>query len=181
MGEPNKNASEDLGSLQLVPRGFLKLVIARLLQSNEMSGTGIMDVLEERSEGKWRPSPGSIYPMLASMKHEGLIEAVGAGGRISTYRLSDKGQERFREVFRRKNQVEDRTRLHRLLWLQLLDPNDRAYFHMNAVSIAAEALAADMPQLTESQRRKLISRIEKAIERLGQLASSMKNGAKSND
>jgi len=181
LGEPDENESEDLRSLQSIPRGFLRLVIARLLQSNEMSGTGIMDVLEKRSQGKWRPSPGSIYPMLASMRHDGLIEAVGAGGRISTYRLSDKGQERFREVLRHKNQVEDRTRLHRLLWLQLLDPNDRAYFHMNAVSIAAEALAADMPQLTQSQRRKLTARIEKAIEELGQLADSMKNGEKSND
>ncbi len=119
--------------------------------------------------------------MIASLKHEGLIEAVEAGGRTSTYRLSEKGQERFGELFRHKNQVEDRTRLHRLLWLQLLDPNDRAYFHMNAVSIAAEALAADMPQLTHSQRRKLIARIEKAIEKLGQLADTMKNGAKNND
>ena len=51
----------------------------------------------------------------------------------------------------------------------------------NAVSIAAEALAADMPQLTQSQRRKLTARIEKAIEELGQLADSMKNGEKSND
>ncbi|RDE14901.1 MAG: hypothetical protein C4K49_06805 [Candidatus Thorarchaeota archaeon] len=181
LGAPSKNTSEDLRGLQSVPRGFLRLVIARLLQSKEMSGTDIMDVLENRSQGKWRPSPGSIYPMLATMRHEGLIEAVGAGGRISTYRLSGKGQERFREVFRHKNQMDDRTRLHRLLWLQLLDPNDRAYFHMNAVSIAAEALASDMSELTQFQRRKLAARIGKAIEKLEQLADTMENGVKSSD
>jgi DNA-binding PadR family transcriptional regulator len=32
-----------------------------------------MQAIEERSDGRWRPSPGSIYPTLAQLEDEGLI------------------------------------------------------------------------------------------------------------
>jgi DNA-binding PadR family transcriptional regulator len=169
-------ASEDLRGLQSIPRGFLRLLIVRLLQDHEMSGADIMQVLEKRSQRRWRPSPGSLYPMLASLRDEGLIEIVRTEGRTSTYRLSSKGEERVKEVFRHKDKVENSTGLHRLIWLELLDPNDRVHFHMNAVAIGSEALLEYVDQLTQTQRQRLIGRVEKTIDTLGQLLDRLKIG-----
>jgi len=34
-----------------------------------------MQEIEERSNGVWRPSPGSVYPALAQLEDEGLIRS----------------------------------------------------------------------------------------------------------
>lgn len=176
MSGPDEPVSEDLRGLQSIPRGFLKLLIVRLLRDKEMSGTDIMEVLENRSGGKWRPSPGSIYPMLASLKDKGIIEIAKTEGRTSTYRLSRQGEERVKEMFRHRHQVETSTGLHRLIWLELLDPSDRVTFHMNAVTFGSESLLEDARHLTESQRQKLTMRVEKAIDTLQQLLDELRSG-----
>ena len=105
MNDSDSKNCEDLKGLQSVPRGFLRLLIARLLRNRELTGTQIMGVIEERSKGKWRPSPGSIYPLLSSMEDEELIEAVKTEGRSKTYTLSVIGHNRFKEIFKHTNLV----------------------------------------------------------------------------
>jgi DNA-binding PadR family transcriptional regulator len=50
-----------------------------------------MQELERRSDGVWRPSPGSVYPALAQLEDEGLVSAEQAGERRS-YVLTDAGR-----------------------------------------------------------------------------------------
>jgi DNA-binding PadR family transcriptional regulator len=40
-----------------------------------MHGYELITELEARSSGRWRPSPGSIYPALTRMEEQGLITA----------------------------------------------------------------------------------------------------------
>src|SRR5581483_2277947 len=35
-----------------------------------------MQTIEERSGGRWRPSPGSVYPTLAQLEDQGFVRAV---------------------------------------------------------------------------------------------------------
>jgi DNA-binding PadR family transcriptional regulator len=46
-----------------------------------MHGYQIMQRLEELSGGVWRPSPGSVYPMLQLLEDQGLIRGEEAEGR----------------------------------------------------------------------------------------------------
>lgn len=46
-----------------------------------MHGYQIMQELESRSEGMWRPSPGSIYPALQLLQDQGLVKAEDVEGR----------------------------------------------------------------------------------------------------
>jgi DNA-binding PadR family transcriptional regulator len=39
----------------------------------------------------WRPSPGSVYPALQQLEDEGLVRAIGTGGR-KEYELTDEGR-----------------------------------------------------------------------------------------
>jgi len=47
-----------------------------LLQDAPKNGVEIMDALESMSKGWWRPSPGSVYPLLESMSKEGVIRKL---------------------------------------------------------------------------------------------------------
>jgi DNA-binding PadR family transcriptional regulator len=51
-----------------------------------------MQAIEERSEGVWRPSPGSVYPTLAQLEDEGLIHSVEAEG-ARRFEITDAGRE----------------------------------------------------------------------------------------
>ena len=62
-----------------------------MIISNEpKNGAEIMDAMESMSRGWWRPSPGSVYPMLEQMKDEGLIRKREADGK---YEIMPQGKE----------------------------------------------------------------------------------------
>src|SRR5688572_17446538 len=56
-------------------RGAVGEAILTLLADRPMHGYELINELEERSGGRWRPSPGAIYPALGKMEHAGLITA----------------------------------------------------------------------------------------------------------
>lgn len=55
-----------------------------------MNGAEIMDGMESGSRGWWRPSPGSVYPMLEQLKDEGLIKKRDSDGK---YEITPQGLE----------------------------------------------------------------------------------------
>lgn len=61
-----------------------------------MHGYQLIQQLAERSGGVWRASPGSIYPTLAQLADEGLVETVSEGGRNVAH-LTDSGTAYVRE------------------------------------------------------------------------------------
>lgn len=59
--------------IQYGQRGFLRPQIVRLFEEQPMNGVEIMSKLQEMSRGWYRPSPGSIYPILEQLEKEGVI------------------------------------------------------------------------------------------------------------
>ncbi len=53
--------------------GGLRYVALYSLSEAPKNGAEIMDEVERMSMGAWRPSPGSIYPLLNNLQEEGLI------------------------------------------------------------------------------------------------------------
>jgi DNA-binding PadR family transcriptional regulator len=72
-------------------RGDVRTAALLLLSEEPRNGYQIMQELEERSEGMWRPSPGSVYPALQQLEDEGLIRSEEADGR-RLYHLTDAGR-----------------------------------------------------------------------------------------
>jgi DNA-binding PadR family transcriptional regulator len=74
-------------------RGDVRLALLMLLKlDGPRNGYQLMQGLDERSDGRWRPSPGSVYPALAQLEDEGLIRGTqveGESGR--TFELTDTG------------------------------------------------------------------------------------------
>ncbi|POM22916.1 Transcriptional regulator YqjI [Actinomadura rubteroloni] len=73
------------------PRGNVRAAILSLLAEEPRNGYQIIQEIEERSGGGWRPSPGAVYPALQQLADEGLIEGEEEGGR-RTFRLTDAGR-----------------------------------------------------------------------------------------
>jgi DNA-binding PadR family transcriptional regulator len=70
-----------------------------LLAERSMHGYEIIGELNERTDGLWRPSPGSIYPTLQLLEDEGLVTAQAdeSGGK-RRYALTEEGQRVAAEV-----------------------------------------------------------------------------------
>ena len=73
-------------------RGDIRTAALLLLAEEPRNGYQIMQELEERSGGTWRPSPGSVYPALAQLEDEGLIRTEESDGR-KQFALTDAGRE----------------------------------------------------------------------------------------
>ena len=72
-------------------RGDIRAGVLVLLAEQPRHGYEIIRELAERSGGVWRPSPGSIYPTLKQLAHEGLVRAdKGEGRRV--FELTDAGR-----------------------------------------------------------------------------------------
>ena len=72
-------------------RGDVRAALLVLLAEEPRNGYQLMQEIEERSEGAWRPSPGSVYPALQQLEDEGLVTTVPRdGGRF--YELTDAGR-----------------------------------------------------------------------------------------
>lgn len=63
-----------------------------LLAERELHGYEIIAELEDRSRGRWRPSPGSIYPALGRLENKGLIVGTETDGGKRRYALTDEGR-----------------------------------------------------------------------------------------
>jgi DNA-binding PadR family transcriptional regulator len=72
-------------------RPNVRPAILALLLERPMHGYEMIQELESRTGGIWRPSPGSIYPTLQLLEDEGLIAAEANGGR-KRYSLTDAGR-----------------------------------------------------------------------------------------
>jgi len=72
-------------------RGDVRAAILLLLEEEPRNGYQLMQELEERSGGVWRPSPGSIYPALSQLEDEGLVRSDESAGRRA-FELTDAGR-----------------------------------------------------------------------------------------
>ena len=61
-------------------RGDVRAALLALLSERPMHGYEMIQELDERTGGIWRPSPGSVYPTLQLLEDEGLITSEAERG-----------------------------------------------------------------------------------------------------
>ena len=75
-----------------VKRGDVRAAALALLAEEPRNGYQIIQEIGERSDGVWRPSPGSVYPALQQLEDEALIQAETPEGGRRRYSLTAEGQ-----------------------------------------------------------------------------------------
>jgi DNA-binding PadR family transcriptional regulator len=73
-------------------RGDVRAALLLLLAEQAQNGYQLIQEIERRTKGFWKPSPGSVYPALQQLEDEGLVRAQELDGR-RTYVLTDEGRE----------------------------------------------------------------------------------------
>ncbi|WP_072802265.1 PadR family transcriptional regulator [Rhodococcoides yunnanense] len=73
-------------------RGDVRAAVLLLLAESPMHGYELIQQIVSKSEGAWKPSPGSIYPALSQLEDEGLVLIEKVDGR-KTARLTDEGRQ----------------------------------------------------------------------------------------
>jgi DNA-binding PadR family transcriptional regulator len=71
-------------------RGDLKYVILDLLKEQPRHGYDIIRALEDRMRGRYRPSPGSVYPTLQMLEDLGYVTSTQQEGK-RVYAITDSG------------------------------------------------------------------------------------------
>jgi DNA-binding PadR family transcriptional regulator len=71
-------------------RGDVRTALLALLSERPMHGYEMIQELDERTGGIWRPSPGSVYPTLQMLEDEGLVASTQSEGR-KLFTLTDEG------------------------------------------------------------------------------------------
>jgi DNA-binding PadR family transcriptional regulator len=86
-------------------RGQVPDLLLVALLDGPAHGYELMDRLERFSGGSWRPSPGSVYPLLQMFQDRGLVESDSEQGR-KVFALTEAGRE---EAERHRVDVTDAT------------------------------------------------------------------------
>ena len=74
-------------------RGDIRAAILSLLAEQPMHGYQIIQELTDRTDGVWRPSPGSVYPTLQQLQDEDLVRETPSASGKRIYELTDAGRE----------------------------------------------------------------------------------------
>lgn len=90
-GWPPQRPGGRFGRGRKARRGDIRTAALLLLSEEPRNGYQIMQEVQERSSGIWRPSPGSVYPALQQLEDEGLIRSDEAEGR-KLFHLTDAGR-----------------------------------------------------------------------------------------
>lgn len=110
---------------KVVKRGDLKYVLLRLLSEGARHGYQLLKEIEDKTQGGYRPSPGSLYPSLIALEEAGYISAEDEDER-RVYHITDDGmeillekQERVDAVMERAGRVAGRHRPNRALLTEM--------------------------------------------------------------
>jgi DNA-binding PadR family transcriptional regulator len=76
----------------MVPKGFIRYRVLEALNEKPMSGSEIMSEIEKQTGGFWKPSPGSIYPLLAWLQDNGYIKELPMENGLKRYELTETGK-----------------------------------------------------------------------------------------
>lgn len=130
-----------------IPRGFSRHYILELLSEQPMTGKEIIDKAIIQTEGKWKPSPGLIYPLLGRLLEEGLIEEHENG----RYRITKKGLSISSDIKSAHNilqkQLEVVFRIGNMGKFMTMDLIDR-------ISTIGSALSSNLDRMTEEEKKK---------------------------
>jgi DNA-binding PadR family transcriptional regulator len=153
-----------------IPRGFSRRYILDLLAEQPMTGKEIINKAIVQSQGKWRPSPGLIYPMLGRLLDEALIDELDAG----RYKITQKGLNMTTDLQSVNNIFEKQ------LDLMARIGNAGKFMTMDLrVSTIGSRLSSNLDKMTEEEKNKYKQFLQNELRKLHEQESTIRRSGKS--
>lgn len=101
----------------MVPKGFIRYHVLESLSEKPMSGSEIINEIEARTNGRWKPSPGSIYPLLSWLQDNGHVKELPTDqSGMKRHELTDSGRALLNEqkkIFEEQERMmEEQRKIH---------------------------------------------------------------------
>jgi DNA-binding PadR family transcriptional regulator len=77
-------------------RGDVRSALLIALLDGPAHGYELIQALESKTDGRWKPSPGSVYPSLQLLADEGLVTSSEQDGK-RVFQITDAGREKANE------------------------------------------------------------------------------------
>jgi DNA-binding PadR family transcriptional regulator len=91
----------------MVPKGFIRYHVLEALSQESMSGSEMMEKIEKHTGGFWKPSPGSIYPLLSWLQDNGYIKELPVENGLKRYELTESGKTLLEEQKKIRKRVRE--------------------------------------------------------------------------
>jgi DNA-binding PadR family transcriptional regulator len=100
--------------------------ILHKIASNPSHGYDILQEIENKTKGAWRPGPGSTYPILKRLERDGMIKAEDSSHEDTrrTYHITPKGVEQLKSARKMLAEYGQRWQSLRGLIAELIDAED---------------------------------------------------------
>jgi DNA-binding PadR family transcriptional regulator len=107
-----------------IPKGLLLHITMSILKQEPMSGSELMEEIKYYTD--WRPSPGSVYPLLSKLEKQGIIELVESDDpSLKRYALTKSGVRLTEERRKLEPNIRSRFRsIQKAYWMLFRGMND---------------------------------------------------------
>jgi len=136
-----------------------------MLSRRQETGYSIMRTIDEKTEGAWRPGPGTVYPLLRSLVKEGLLEKAGPESDSTVkYHVTKKGKQELEEMQRTLASAGKRERVMVRLFADLLPAEVWASAFVNRGREIFDVFQEKISQIPQPQRESTLREARAMLE-----------------
>ncbi|HYU88404.1 MAG TPA: PadR family transcriptional regulator, partial [Candidatus Bathyarchaeia archaeon] len=166
--------------------GLLRYYILHKIAQKPIHGYEIIQDIDSKTEGAWRPGAGSLYPILKKLVSEGLIKADPELSNEATrrvYQITPKGVESLAHAKEMFANFQQRFGSLRRLFIELIDPENLATFFVDGSNrqfqMAQEMLESKQNKISPADLDYILKEYTLNLERQMNWANRMLNRSKS--
>jgi DNA-binding PadR family transcriptional regulator len=168
--------------LHSAPKGLLRYYILHKIAQKPIHGYEIIQDIDSKTEGAWRPGAGSLYPILKKLVSEGLIKAEPEPSAEATrrvYQITPKGVESLAHAKEMFANFQQRFGSLRRLFIELIDPENLAAFFVDGSNrqfqIAQEMLESKQNKISPADLEYILKEYTLNLERQMNWANRLLN------
>jgi len=166
--------------LHSAPKGLLRYYILHKIAQKPIHGYEIIQDIDSKTEGAWRPGAGSLYPILKKLVSEGLIKAEPEPSGEATrrvYNITPKGVESLAHAKENFANFQQRFGSLRRLFIELIEPENLATFFVDGSNrqfqMAREMLESKLDKIPPADLDYILKEYALNLERQSNWAERM--------
>ena len=172
--------------LHSAPKGLLRYYILHKIAQKPIHGYEIIQDIDSKTEGAWRPGAGSLYPILKKLVSEGLIKSdpeLSDEATRRVYHITPKGVESLCHAKEMFTNFQQRFGSLRRLFIELIDPENLATFFVDGSNrqfqMAQEMLESKRDKISPADLEYILKEYTLNLEKQMNWANRMSNRSRS--